>query len=259
MQENTYEVGPETEAKQGNDFQSVFKKKVIIKGTLWFALITVATIAFIFFYNNTGNSLNALKSIQPKYILLCVGMLFVDLMLGGWRNHIFARKLKPGLSQWVSFKANVANMFMGAVTPAHSGAGPAQIYIYMSNGLTFLDAFAIALINMGATLIFMPISALFAIFMIDNQLDSGLIPNLLKYGFGFFFLFLIGFLVAFWKPIWVGTGIKKLAAFLSGIFPKRKREAVSAGDRRRLIILPSIRKYAAFYCASIRFFSRWPS
>ncbi len=231
MPEELYESSAAVEQEKGDDFQSKFKKKVIIKGTLWFTLITVATIAFIFFYNNTGETLNALKSIQPKYILLCLVMLFVDLMLGGWRNHIFARKLKPGLSQWVSFRANVANMFMGAVTPAHSGAGPAQIYIYMSNGLTFLDAFAIALINMGATLIFMPISALFAIFMIDNQLDSGIIPNLLQYGFSFFFLFLLGFLLAFWKPIWVGNGIQKLAGLLGKLIPSRKERFAKWGQK----------------------------
>lgn len=229
MEDNTLDVSPEKE--QGSDFQSKFKRKTIIKGTLWFTLITVATIAFIFFYNNTGSTISALKSIQPKYIALCVVMLFVDLMLGGWRNHIFARKLKPGLSQWVSFKANVSNMFMGAVTPAHSGAGPAQIYIYMSNGLTFLDAFAIALINMGATLIFMPLAALFAILMIGHNFDSGLIGNLLTYGFTFFFLFLIGFLLAFWKPILVGNGIKKLAAFLSRLFPKRKEKFTNWGQK----------------------------
>jgi len=54
-------------------------------------------------------------------------MLIVDLMLGSWRNHIYIQKLAPKVSHWVSFRANVANMFMGAVTPAHCGARPAQI------------------------------------------------------------------------------------------------------------------------------------
>lgn len=128
----------ETELNTGQkDINTVFRKNLIIKGTIWFALITIITIAAIFFYNNTGNAIQALKSIKPVYIFFCFIMLFCDLMLGSWRNHIFMRKLKPGLSHWVSFKANVANMFMGAVTPAHGGAGPAQIYVYMSNGVSF--------------------------------------------------------------------------------------------------------------------------
>ena len=124
-------------------------------------------------------------------------MLFIDLMLGSWRNHIFIRKLNPKVSHWVSFKANVANMFMGAVTPFHGGAGPGQLYVYSRHGVKVLDAFIVSLINMGSTLLFMPIAGIFAIFFMNNELDSGLIPMLLRYGFSVFFIFLLAFLLHF--------------------------------------------------------------
>src|SRR4051812_12164095 len=114
-----------TERSDKNDINTFFKRDIIIKGSVWFSLITIITIAAIFFYNNTGNAIQALNSINAVYIFFCFVMLFIDLLLGSWRNHIFMRKLKPALSQWVSFRANAANMFMGAVTPAHGGAGPA--------------------------------------------------------------------------------------------------------------------------------------
>src|SRR3954463_16313866 len=82
-------------SKGKEEVKSVFNKKIIIKGSLWFALITIATIAGIFFYNNTGNTVKALSHISYKYIAICFVMLFVDLMLGSWRNHIFIRKLNP--------------------------------------------------------------------------------------------------------------------------------------------------------------------
>jgi uncharacterized protein (TIRG00374 family) len=204
--------------------KDIFNRNVIIKGTLWFALITILTIAVIFFYNHTGDTINALKHISIKFILIGFLMLFVDLMLGSWRNHIYVRKLAPGISHWVSFRANVANMFMGAVTPAHGGAGPAQIYVYTSNGVTFIDAFAISLINMGATLIFMPLAGFVAIMLMDTSVVSGIVPAMLKYGFSFFLVFLLAFLLAFWKPIWVGNIIKQIANLLSSIFPKRKEK-----------------------------------
>lgn len=213
------------------EIKTVFKKDLIIKGALWFALITIVTIAAIFFYNNTGNAIQALKSIKPAYIFFCFIMMFTDLMLGSWRNHIFIRKLKPALSHWVSFRANVANMFMGAVTPAHGGAGPAQIYVYMSNGVSFPDAFAVTLINMGATLIFMPLAGLLAILLMNNEYVSGIVPSLLRYGFSFFSIFLLAFLLAFWKPVWVGSLIKKSAKFLSGVFPKRKEKLLAWGQQ----------------------------
>ncbi|WP_345948316.1 lysylphosphatidylglycerol synthase transmembrane domain-containing protein [Mucilaginibacter sp. PAMB04274] len=224
----------EAEGKQ--EAQSVFNKKLIIKGSLWFALITVLTIAGIFFYNNTGQTIEALKHISYKYIAICLVMLFVDLMLGSWRNHIYIRKLNPAVSHWVSFRANVANMFMGAVTPAHGGAGPAQIYVYTSNGVTFIDAFAVSLINMGATLIFMPLAGFVAIMLMDTSYVSGIVPAMLKYGFSFFLIFLLAFLLAFWKPVWVGIIIKKIANGLSAIFPKRREKLEAWAERSFLNI-----------------------
>ncbi|MFD0765697.1 YbhN family protein [Mucilaginibacter lutimaris] len=211
-----------TAEPEKQDAKSVFNRKVIIKGAFWFALITVATIAVVFFYNNTGDTVKALSHISYKYIAICFIMLFVDLMLGSWRNHIYIRKLAPGVSHWVSFRANVANMFMGAVTPAHGGAGPAQIFVYTSNGVTFIDSFAISLINMGATLIFMPLAGFVAIMLMDTTEVGSMVPAMLRYGFSFFLLFLLAFLLAFWKPLWIGSIIKKIANGLSKIFPKRK-------------------------------------
>jgi uncharacterized protein (TIRG00374 family) len=213
------------------DIQSVFSKKVIIKGSLWFLLITIITIAGIFFYNNTGSTIQALSHISYGYIAICFGMLFVDLMLGSWRNHIYIRKLNSAVSHWVSFRANVANMFMGAVTPAHGGAGPAQIYVYTSNGVKFIDAFTVSLINMGATLIFMPLAGFVAIMLMDTSAVSGIVPVMLRYGFSFFLLFLIAFLLAFWKPVLVGDAVKKIAGGLSKILPKRKEKLGHWGEK----------------------------
>ncbi|TFF38846.1 lysylphosphatidylglycerol synthase transmembrane domain-containing protein [Mucilaginibacter psychrotolerans] len=206
------------------EINKVFNKNVIIKGALWFALITVITIAGIFFYNNTGDTVKALQHISYKYIAICFVMLFVDLQLGSWRNHIYVRKLAPSVSHWVSFRANVANMFMGAVTPAHGGAGPAQIFVYTSNGVSFIDSFAISLINLGATLIFMPLAGFVAIMLMDTSSVSSFVPQMLKFGFTFFLLFLAAFILAFWKPLWVGMIIKKIANGLSKVFPKRKEK-----------------------------------
>ncbi|WP_454803837.1 lysylphosphatidylglycerol synthase transmembrane domain-containing protein [Mucilaginibacter phyllosphaerae] len=221
------------------DAKSVFNKKVIIKGAFWFALITVATIAAVFFYTNTGDTVKALSHISYKYIAICIVMLFVDLMLGSWRNHIYIRKMAPGVSHWVSFRANVANMFMGAVTPAHGGAGPAQIFVYTSNGVKFVDAFAVTLINLGATLIFMPLAGFIAIMLMDTTEVGSMVPAMLRYGFSFFLLFLLAFLLAFWKPLLVGTIIKKIAAGLAKILPKRKDKLEKWADNS----FQSISKY----------------
>jgi uncharacterized protein (TIRG00374 family) len=195
---------------------------LLVKRCLWFTLVTVLTITALFIYNRSGDTFRAIRHLNISYILICFALLFVDLMLGSWRNHLFIRKLKPGISHWVSFRANVANMFMGAVTPAHGGAGPAQIYVYMQAGVSFIDAFTVSLVNLGATLIFMPLAGLLAVFFMDDHLIHGIVPHLLRYGFGFFTLFLLGFLLSFWKPLWIGVFIHKLASFVAILWPKKK-------------------------------------
>lgn len=207
---------------KGNPAKYVFNQKMIFKGAMWLGLLTIASVAAVFFYSRTGDTLKALSSIRLQYILICFAMVFIDLMLGSWRNHIFIRKLKPGLSQWVSFKANVTNMFMGAITPFHSGAGPGQLYVYSRYGVKVLNGFIVSLVTMGATLLFMPLAGLLAIWVMNNQLESGLIPILLKYGFGVFFTFLIVFMLAFWKPLWIGSVLIKIAVMISWLWPAQK-------------------------------------
>ncbi|KAA8482912.1 hypothetical protein BDE36_1429 [Arcticibacter tournemirensis] len=229
------------ENDQEKDIKQVFQRKLIIKGCLWLTLLTTASIAAVFFYNNTGSMLNAIKHIKPKFILTCICMVFVDLMLGSWRNHIFVRKLYPRLSHWVSFRANVANMFMGAITPFHSGAGPAQLYVYNRYGVKVLDGFIISLINMGATLLFMPVAGFIAILIMNDQLETGLVPALLKYGFTVFFIFLLTFVLAFLKPVWVGRGIQLMAFTLGKVFVKKNEALNSWADKS----FANIAKYQA--------------
>ena len=229
MNPDTNQMSQEVVETKTKAFDAVFNKNVIYKGCLWLGLITIASTAVIFFYNHTGDTVKALSSINIKFILICLVMLFIDLMLGSWRNHIFIRKLNPKVSHWVSFKANVANMFMGAVTPFHGGAGPGQLYVYSRHGVKVLDAFIVSLINMGSTLLFMPIAGIFAIFFMNNELDSGLIPMLLRYGFSVFFIFLLAFLLAFWKPLWVGMLLQKISRVLGSLFPSKKEKAEKWG------------------------------
>jgi len=215
----------------------IFNRKTILKGAIWLGLLTIASVAAVFFYSHTGDTIKALSSIKFKYILICFVMVFIDLILGGWRNHILIRKLKPGLSQWVSFKANTANMFMGAITPFHSGASPAQLYVYNRHGVKILNGFIVSLITMGATLLFMPLAGLLAIWAMNNQLESGLILVLLKYGFGVFFVFLLAFMLAFWKPLWIGSLLMKITGLISHVWPARRNRIEKWADRSYMNIL----------------------
>ena len=122
-------------------------------------------------------------------------------------------------------------MFMGAVTPFHSGSGPAQLYVYNRYGVKLLGGFIVSLINMGATLLFMPLAGIFAILFMDNQLESGLVSSLLKYGFSVFSIFLLVFLLAFWKPLWAGKALQKLIGFIAKLLSAKRMQLQNWGNR----------------------------
>src|SRR4051812_36922436 len=77
--------------KSLNDLSATEKRQLIVKGVTWLTLITIVTLAIIFFYKHTGDTIVGFSTIRPVYMIVCVCMVFIDLMLGGWRNHIFIR------------------------------------------------------------------------------------------------------------------------------------------------------------------------
>ena len=211
--------------------KKAFSLKTIRKGIIYFILLSLTSFTVLFFYNNTTDVLQVLKNLSPMYLLLALGMGGLDLWIGGYRNHIFASRYQPGISKWVCFKANLANIFLGAVTPSQSGGGPAQIYIWYRAGITLTQAFTISLVNWFSTLLFFPLSALLAIYFIEDEFSGDLFPFLLKSGFSIFSTVFLVVVIAFWKPIWIGKGAKILARFLGNLSAKWKTKLNGWGDK----------------------------
>ena len=75
-----------------------FNVKLIKKGIFYFLTISIITMIGIFLYTNTGNTIEVWKDIEVKYIVIAAFIMFLDLLIGGWRNHIFAREFNPDIS-----------------------------------------------------------------------------------------------------------------------------------------------------------------
>lgn len=221
----------QTEATQTESADKVFDKKIIKRWGIYFVLITLLSFAAIFFYSNTENTLAVVKTINPRYIALAFGMAMLDLALGGWRNHIFARVIVPGISFRVCFNANLANIFMGAVTPSQSGGGPAQLYVFARNGISLLNGLTISIINWFSTISFFPIAAFFSILLIKDRFSEQTLLYLLNFGFGLFLTLLSVVIIAFWKPIWVGQFLKRIGYWLGSFSPKWESKIIKWSDK----------------------------
>ena len=156
----------------------VFNPKVVKRGIAIFAVITIVTMVVIFLYTNTGQSLEVWKKINPVYLLVGIIFIFNDLYIGALRNHIFVREFVPGISIWASVKANLANIFMGAVTPSQSGGGPAQWYMFYRHGVSIPDNISNSFYNWISTLIFFPLSGAAALYILDDKVPDGFVKHL---------------------------------------------------------------------------------
>ena len=219
------------------DKKKPFSRKLIKKGVFYFVAISIVTMVGIFLYTNTGNTLEVWKGIEFKYILLALCIMFLDLLLGGWRNHIFARVLYPGISQWVSIKANLANIFMGSVTPSQSGGGLAQFYIFTKNGVKLGDAVTISFINWISTLTFFPISGMIAYSIIKDRIPTGFITYLAQFGLSIFVTLFTIIMIALFVPTLLEWIITQIAAGLGSINKKWKSKIEAAGIKAKTTLI----------------------
>ncbi len=211
--------------------KDIFNPRVIKKGIMYFMVISITTMTAIFLYTNTGKTLEIWSKIDLKYILLALVITALDILIGGWRNHIFVRELYPGASQWIAFKANLANVFMGAVTPSQSGGGIAQLYIFYKNGVKLADGVTISFVNWISTLLFLPLSGLIAYNIISDNIPSGFITHLAKFGFSVFTTLFVVVIVALIFPAAIGWLVKKLSYVLGSINNKWKEKLIKFGDK----------------------------
>jgi len=219
--------------EQNLAINKVFNAKTIKKGLAWFLSISVVTLVGIFLYTNTGNTLELWSNLKFEYFLLAIALVFLDLYVGAWRNHVFVRKFHPGKSQWISFRANLANIFMGAVTPSQSGGGLAQFYVFYKNGITMSNAITISLMNWISTIIFFPIAGLVAYNILRDKIPEGFISYLAKFGFSVFATLGIVIIVALFFPQVIGIIVQKLANLLGKLKKSWSRKLNAWGEKAR--------------------------
>ena len=105
------------------------KEYRIKTGLTIFLIITTITAIVLAYRGFDRDTLTSLKQIRPVYGLLTAILVIVYWCLNGLRFQILVKGLKENVSFWVSTKAFIANLFLGAVTPFQTGGGPLQIYI----------------------------------------------------------------------------------------------------------------------------------
>ncbi len=232
-----------TPNKNGMNIKEVFNPTVIKKGIVIFISISLITLVGIFIYTNTGNTIEVWSEIKLKYLFLGLIFIFNDLYIGGLRNHIFIREFVPGISQWISVKANLANIFMGAVTPSQSGGGPAQWYVFYRSGVSIPDNISNSFYNWISTLIFFPLTGAMSIYILQDQIPDGFVLHLTKFGFSVFTTILIVVIVGLISPKLLGSLITSLGSLTRRFSVKWGEKIVALGQKTVASLIDYKKKY----------------
>jgi uncharacterized protein (TIRG00374 family) len=154
----------------------------LIRGGKYFALLTIAGLGAIFFVTG-GDAVGALRHVSPGFIILACVTAVLDLIIGAYRYQIFLTRIKPGSPFSLPIRADLANRFVGAVTPSQTGGGPGQIFILFKGGIPIPDALSFLAINFLSTMVFFLISGGFTAYMFRGDFASGTVVLLVRYGF----------------------------------------------------------------------------
>ena len=223
-------VGNENDRLSELKKNKYFNYRLIKRGILIFLGITLAAFAALFFYSNSGEAIQELKNIRFSFIALILGLVFFDWWIGGWRNTIFVRKVIPGASQRICFDANLANIFMGAVTPSQTGGGPMHLYMLYRKGVKLTHGIAISVINFISSIIFFMISSGTALWVLRNTDINDTLFTLIKSGFTIFSSLFIFILVGLIAPQLISRFLSKFGRGLSKLSTKHEAKISNTID-----------------------------
>ena len=161
-----------------------FDKRHIVRGLRLFALLSLVGFATIFFFTTTGESLKALQSLRVQFLLLALVLVALDFFMGGLRIYVFfTRDILKKISLLDCIKANLANIFVAAVTPSNTGGGPAQLYILTRRGVPLSGAMSVGLINFFSSMSFFFLGFLVVFLFTSGSVFPRGLAFLIRYSF----------------------------------------------------------------------------
>lgn len=204
------------------------EKKHILRGLKIFILLTFTTLGIIFITQASRESLTAMIEFRKEYLILAFLLSGMDLFLGGLRIHIFfTKKILKKVSLWNCCRANLANMFVAAVTPSQTGGGPAQLYILNRSGAPLSGAISVSIINFFSSLFFFLISVLFISVTLPKAIIDLKIEHVIRYGIVIIGLVLASVVFLIIKPESLNWLFQKISKITGYIWRKNNGKKIS--------------------------------
>src|SRR5262245_13557678 len=125
----------------------------LFAGGLGFLALTVGVFWWLFSRVPGPHAGPALADLHWGYFALILLVIPVETLAAGLRMWIVSRTLQPSIRFGTCVRAELANAAMNLLTPAHSGGGPAQVYILTRAGVRAGTALTISLVGFLGTMV----------------------------------------------------------------------------------------------------------
>jgi uncharacterized protein (TIRG00374 family) len=204
-------------------------KKRIRRGLQIFTLVSLGSVLVIFLVTHSHLTWQALRNIEPLWLFGALPFVLLDWLGGGYRLYLFCRVFHPAIRFKTCVKANLANYFLGSITPSQTGGGPAQIYMLYVGGMPAVEATSASLMAFFSTTFFLIIAGA-GMFALRGSLPfaGGYLRHLFNVGMFFFLgvavLMVLGLTFpGFYREL--SRIVVRIAAHM------RKRDYLRAGSR----------------------------
>ncbi len=147
----------------------------LIVGAIAFGGLTVLGVVALIRWRPPAEIDGMLAALTPAVVATLLSLLALDFIMSGVRYRLLLDgKIFSHVSLWHCIRANWANMLLGAITPAQTGGGAAQLYVLYRRGALASEAVLASLLTFAATLSFFAVGGLAALaFMPANTLPTG--------------------------------------------------------------------------------------
>ncbi len=163
------------------DNSGLVTRAKVTKGIKLFIALTAVGIVFILYRSTFSASLTHLRNFDLTLLAVIAGLVLLDWLVSGLRVYIFAAKVHPGISFAGCMRANLANIFLGGVTPSQTGGGAGQIYILYKEGMGAMDATVSSFLSFVSTSIFLPLCGILIITLIKPDFQNVTLQYLSSY------------------------------------------------------------------------------
>ncbi|MBX3006812.1 MAG: flippase-like domain-containing protein [Melioribacteraceae bacterium] len=183
-----------------NNNYTTIHKKYLVKGSLLFVLITLATFIFLFLINDSIKLIEVIEQLRFRYLIALLVLVVVDAYLDTSRYFVLAKKINPLVKYRLIFEANMADSFGGAITPFQAGGGPAMLFIMNRGGIDIANGLSIIVATYFMTLTFLLCASLISVSLLQYHFSNAFLDNLLTYSLTAFTVILSLIILSLFLP-----------------------------------------------------------